>query len=502
MSGMMTGITSPARDWFRLTISDSRSAEAGPVKVWLDDTTAKMNSVFLRSNLYSALPNLYAEIGIFGTSAMIIEEDFENVFRCYQVPLGSYCLGLSDKLKVEVFSREFSMTVREIVEKFGRQPDGKIDWSNISEQVKNAFEQHNLTLAFDIIHMITPNEFFDKDRFESKFKKFRSTYYEKGARSESDKDKFLSEKGYDYFPVVTPRWQTTAGDAYATSCPGMEALGDVKQLQLGERRIMQAIDLMVRPPMKAPTKMKQSAAGIIPGNVTYYDESPGGTQFSRLIDVDPRINELVGKQDQVRMRISRMFYEDIFLMISQSDRRQITAREIDERREEKLLALGPVLEQLNQDLLDPLIDIVFDFMLRQEMIEEPPEELQGQNLKVEYISIMQLAQKLSGLSSIERFAQFINTAIAPLTQLNISKVNIDQLIDVYADITSMKAGVVRSDDEVAAIAQAQAQAQAQQQQAQAALQMSQMTKNLAQSPASEDNVLGQMKAQNEAGALV
>ena len=47
-----------------------------------------------------------------------------------------------------------------------------------------------------------------------------------------------------------------------------------------------------------------------------------------------------------------------------SDRRQITAREIEERHEEKLLMLGPVLERLNDELLRPLIDRTFNIMVR------------------------------------------------------------------------------------------------------------------------------------------
>ncbi len=499
MSGMMTGITSPARDWFRLTLSDQRNAEAGPVKAWLDSTTAKMNSVFLRSNLYSALPNVYFDLGTFGTAAMLIEEDFENTIRCYPIPIGSYCIGLSERHKVEVFKRDLSMTVREIIQKFGRQENGKIDWSNISDSVKQAFEDNQLTRAVDVVHIIKPNDFFDKEQIESKYKKFRSTYYEK-ASAETDKDKFLSEKGYDYFPVVAPRWQTTGSDPYAETCPGMDALGDAKQLQLGHRRMLSAIELMVRPPMVGPSKMKNVSAGIIPGKITYLDEVDGGTKFRRAFETDPRTNELREMIDSIQTRIEKIFYVDIFLMISNSDRRQITATEIDERREEKLLALGPVLEQLNQDMLDPIIDITFDFMLRQGEIDEPPPELQGIELKVEYISIMQQAQKLSGLGSVERFAQFAQNLIAANPQ-SADKIDIDQLLDTYADITSQRAGIVRSDDDVAEMRAQRAQAQQAQAKADQVQAMAQSAKSLSQADMGGDNALTRLMSANQAGAL-
>lgn len=111
-----------------------------------------------------------------------------------------------------------------------------------------------------------------------------------------------------------------------------------------------------------------------------------------------RIDHLDAKMSKIEYRISRAFYEDLFLMIqNMKDRSQITAREIDERHEEKLLALGPVLERLNSDLLDQLIEITFAIMVKQNLIPPAPEELQGVPLKIEYVSVMAQAQKMIGV---------------------------------------------------------------------------------------------------------
>lgn len=523
-SGMMSGITSPARPWFRLTLGGSDEISAGPVKSWLDQVTDLMNSVFLRSNLYNILPIVYGDLGSFGTAAMLVEEDFDNVARFYSVPLGSYCLALSDAHKVEVFTREFRMTVRQLITRFGmvdvrkdqddvpgitndRDGDEKIDWSKFSVTVRNMYDNDRLEDWVDVLHVITPNEYFDEQKLDAKYKKFRSTYMEKGtycgghtATTQDLGSKVLRDSGYDYFPVLAPRWETTGEDVYATSCPGMDALGDILQLQAGERRIAQAIELLVRPPMVGSASLQSSVASIIPGKITYVDERSEGKGFRPAFQVDPRVNELEGKQQQIRQRISRTFFEDLFLMLSQSDRRQITAREIDERHEEKLLALGPVLEQLNQDLLDPLIDIVFDFMMKRGLIPQPPDELKGQDLRVEYISIMQQAQKLAGLSAVERFTQFVmNLAQADPSVL--MKVDTMELVDNYGDITSMRAGIIRSDEDVAQMKQQQAQAQAQQAQMQQLQQGAEAAKNLSQTDMNGNNALNQLLQQTQAGRI-
>lgn len=201
--------------------------------------------------------------------------------------------------------------------------------------------------------------------------------------------------------------------------------------------------------------------------------------------------ELEQKQSEVRNRIRRTFFEDLFLMLASSDRRQITAREIDERHEEKLLALGPVLEQLNQDLLDPLIDIAFTIMQKQGMLPQAPPEIQGQEMKIEYISIMAQAQKMVGLASVDRFAGFA-AQVASIDPRSLDKLNTDNLIDVYGDMTSVPSKLIRSDEEAQEIRdkrdqQAQAQAQAE-----SAAQMASAAKDLSQAKTSDENVLSQV----------
>ena len=63
-SGMMAGITSPARPWFRLTTPDPDLAEFGAVKKWLDDVQRIMATSYLKSNLYNILPVMYGDLGV------------------------------------------------------------------------------------------------------------------------------------------------------------------------------------------------------------------------------------------------------------------------------------------------------------------------------------------------------------------------------------------------------------------------------------------------------
>jgi len=508
---MMSGITSPARPWFKLSTPDPDMAELGPVKYWLDQTGRRMSDVFLRSNLYNVLPQVYSDLGGFGTAPMLIEEDFDEVIRCYSLPVGSYMIAKDSKGRVNTLFREFRMTVRQLVEEFAKRNEKtkEVDWSNFSTHIKEQWEQNATETWIDVCHVIQPNEDHNEKMLGSKYKKFSSCYYERGTSGPKsqgyfkgkDSEMYLREMGYDYFPVLCPRWEVTGEDVYGTNCPGFKAIGDIKQLQLMEKRVAQAIEKMINPPMVGPVSLRNSKVSILPGDTTYADEREGQKGFRPAHEVNFKTAEVNDKIQKIETRISRCFYEDLFLMLANDSRSNITAREIDERHEEKLLALGPVLEQLNQDLLDPLIKIAFQIMTAQGLIPEPPEELQGQELKVEYISVMAQAQKLIAIGGLERTLQFASQVVA-INPDAIHKIDCDQMIDEYSMSVGVAGKVIRTDEDAAAIRQQIAQAQQQQVAAQTMQGMTGAAKDLSQSDMSGDNALTRLMDQANAGSIV
>lgn len=449
-SGLMAGVTSPARPWKQLTTPDPTLAEFGPVKTWLADVNRLMDTLFLKSNLYNALPILYGDLGVFGTGAMAALEDDRDTMRFYTFPVGSYAVSANERQVIDTFVREVPMTVRQIVQKFGRvkEKSGSADWSNISQTVRNLWDNRNLEAVVDVMHAVYPNQDFDDSMVDPKFKRFSSCYYELG----STENRFLRESGFDQFPILCPRWDVMSEDIYGTS-PAMDVLGDVKALQLLQKRKSQAVEKMVNPPMTGPSSLRNQKASLLPGDITYVDVREGQQGFRPVHEVRMSIAEVMGDIQEHQERIRRAFFEDLFLMLTLSDRRDITATEIAERKEEKLLMLGPVLERLNDELLDPLVDRAFNVMAGiPGMLPEAPEELQGVDLRVEYVSIMAQAQKLVSTSGIQRTMTFVaELAAASQNQSIWDKVDVDQAIDEFGDAVSAPVRIIRSDEDVAAI---------------------------------------------------
>ena len=475
-AGMMSGITSPARPWFRLATPDSALMEQSEVKQWLFAVEKKMRDIFSRSNLYNSLQTIYEELAVFGTGALLISEDFDDVIRCYPFTVGEYGIAQSHRLQVDTFYREFNMTVAQVVEQFGLD--------NCSDAVQTMFKSGQLDKWVEILHVIEPNSAREYNKKDNLNMPYHSCYVEKASKNERK----LLESGFEEFPILAPRWHVTGVDIYGRS-PGMDVLGDIKALQIEQKRKAQGIDKMVNPPLQAPSSLRGQSASVLPGGVTYVDTMQG-TQggFRPTYEVNPRLAELQQDIQETQYRIQQGFYSDLFQMMTQSDRRQITAREIDERHEEKLLMLGPVLERLHTELLNPLIDRTFNIMARNELLPPAPEELAGVTLKVEYISVMAQAQKAIGTGAIERLAGFIGNMAGVKPEV-LDKFDADQSVDEYAEMLGVPPKIVVPDDIVQQVREERAAQMEQQMQMEQLNQGAQAAKVMSDADTSGNNVL-------------
>lgn len=476
-SGMLSGITSPTRPWFSLNTPNKQLMDSWPVKMWLSQVVELMNDVMNKSNWYQSLTVLYRYLGTFATGAISILEDDEDVIRTHVLPIGSYYISNSDRLQVDTVFRKFSMTCRQLVAKFGLE--------NVSDSVKSAWDTGAYETWFEVVHAVLPNTNRDTGKLNSKNKRYSSVYYEPGGSG----DKLLSESGFDEMPILVPRWDINGEDAYGSSCPGILALGGVKALQLQQKRKDQAIDKLVNPPMMAPSSMKNERLSLLPGDVTYYNGAGDTQGFKPVYEINPRISELLESIQDGRQLTNECYFVPLFNMFSNINTRSMPIEAVNEMRDEKMLQIGPVLDRLNDELLDPAIDRIFNIMNRRGMLPPPPEELQGQPLRVEYTSVMAQAQKAVGIGSIERFVGFIGNMAAAGFQQAADKLDVDQAIDEYGDMLGVPTTITKSDEQV----QAEREQRAQQQQAAQSLQMgtgaADIAKTLSQAGTGDPNLL-------------
>lgn len=475
-SGMMSGITSPARPWFRLATPDPDMMDYGPVKVWLETVQNRMNDMFNKSNLYQSLPLLYSSLGNYSTGAMAVLEDDDDIIRTVPFPIGSYHLANSARGSVDTCYRKFSMTVRQLVMQFGKD--------NVSLSVKGMWEAGNYEQWVEVMHAVYPNVDRDTGRMDSKNKPYKSVYYEVGG----DGDKLLRESGFDEFPIIAPRWTVNGEDVYGSKCPGMTALGQIKALQLEQKRKSQIIDKVTNPPMVGPSSLKNQRVSLLPGDITYIDQMTQQDGFRPAYQVNPDMSGLLADIQDTRQIIDRCYFVDLFRMLQSINTRSMPVEAVIEMKEEKLLMLGPVLERLNDEALNPLIDRAFSLMVRKNMIPKPPEVMQGMPLRIEYISVMAQAQKSIGLSSLTQAVGFIGQ-LAQVKPEALDKLNIDEAIDSYAEMSGVSPTVILPQEQVDQIRRQRAQQQQQAQAAAMAQAAAQGAKTLSETQTSEQSAL-------------
>jgi hypothetical protein len=514
-AAMMSGFTNPAREWGQYTTLDDKDlAEFGPVKEWLHRVTHRVLTFFQRSNLYQVLPSNYEDTIAFAIGGFLVEEDFNTLIHCQPLLVGRYWIAKDRKGTVNTLIREFQYTTRQLVEEFGKlnQKSGSADWSNISQQVKTAWDNGNYNVLWDIRHVIMPNDDYMPRAVDAKYKRFSSCYYEMGTASNgqyasgTQPDVFLSESGYDYFPGIFPRWKVAGEDVYGSDSPTLLSLGEIKALQLAHKNYDTIIALKAKPPMVGHPDLKGTSAGVVPGHITWADEADGQRRFRSAIegvDLDPR--GLLEKIQDCRGSIKESHYEDLVKMITMLEQQkgQKTATEIIEGKEEKLMVMGPVVHQFDQDQNDRLFDLAFQFLVNQKdpVIKEAPDELRGEQLRTTYSSIMHQALKAMGLSSLERTSQFV-ISLAELFPEVKHKYNAMQAVDEFGTMAGVAPKVIRSDEEAEAMLAQEQQAMQAARTAEIAATTAGAARDLASADTSGTNALTELMERGRAGEIV
>ncbi len=468
-AGMFAGTMNPARPWFQYGSPDPAMMEFGPVKVWLEKQEKLIRAIFLSGNLYSQAPTYLRELLLFGTGLMTHVEDFDDVSRFSTHTAGSYMIAQDDRLEVSTMVREFKRTVTQLIKQFSLKA--------VTQEVRDAYDRGNYDTLFDVVHWIEPNELPDFDSPWSTDKPFRSIYYQPGDR---DRDKFLGKSGFDEKPFYGSRWEVTGEDIYGTDCPGMVALGDVKGLQMEERRKAQAIDLNVNPVKQGPAALKTVPLTSMPGGNVFFD-SAGGQKIEPVHVPSIGIQDLSEDMRNVEQRIDKAFFVDLFNAITEMEGIQPrNERELLQRNEERLLQLGPVLERVHGEFLSQMVRRQFRMNVRAGIVSPPPEELMDKNtgglvdLDIKFISSLAMAQQSVAVGSIERLANF-SGGLAEVWPKATMKFDALQAVDEFATAIGAPAKLVVPDDVVQEqIAAAEAKAE----QAQQMEQMAQMSQAL------------------------
>lgn len=464
-SGMMTGATSPTRRWFKTGImnrDNKKNKMSYAAKLWCSNQAELSRKILYASNFYQLLPEVYEQLGVFLFSCMAMEKDYENVANFKVLPIGSYYYSKDGRGVVDTVCRNYMESAKNLVERYGLE--------NCSDAVQQVYKTRPNDM-FEIVHFVEPNREYKEGSPISAQKKFISVTYEVGNGTTS----FLKKAGFDKFPYVVFEASCNGEDAYPSKGCGIYALPDAKQLMSMIKELGKAVKKMVSPAYQGSASLKNKRLSDNPG--FFNEDGDNGAGIRPIHEVNPQVLELKNIIAELRENIKSIFYNDLFAMILNTAERGRTATEVNELKEEKLVLLSPLLEQIHT-ALKQILDWLFYTEMEAGILPEVPQELEGEEIEIEFISTLAQAMKAQNISSMERFITFTANMAQAVDPVLIKKIKGEKMIDDYADFANIDPNQIAPNEELEALRQQQAEKQAQAEQMQQLQAGSEMIKNI------------------------
>ena len=449
-------LTSSANRWFSLRFKETELNDSDEAKEWLEDATQRMYDVIAKSNFQQEIFECYHDLIAFGTACLMIEEDDEDTLNFSARHIKEIYIQENKKGYVDTIYRKFKMPAQAVLDKFGME--------NVSKEVLNSAKKN----PFDdltIIHVVRPRLEFDPKKKDKKNMPFQSIYYEESTGH------IIMIGGFKENPYVIPRYLKASTEIYGRS-PGMNALPDVKVLNKMVENSLKAAAKQIDPPLLIPDDGMLAPIRMAPGSINYY--RAGSRDRIEPLNINANTSITLNSENQRREAILKMFHVDQLVI---TENRNMTATEVLQRQEEKMRILGPVLGRLQSELLSPMIIRIFNIMLRNNLFQIAPAILRSQELNIEYVSPIALAQKSSELQSIMRGLELFGSMAQAMPVMDYIDEN--GLIKQLINILGLPAKMIKSDAEVQQIREERAQQQQMQMEMQQQLNESQVAKNAA-----------------------
>ena len=291
---------------------------------------------------------------------------------------------------------------------------------------------------------------------------FRELYWFSG--SISGAPPYLAKRPLYEWPVATLRWSCPDRSTYGVP-PTLSVVGKAVQLQNLEYKSDQGLDKMISPPILADNSLRNRPKAFGANGVTYTSNLRENGGAKPLLNLQMPFQEMEIKRQRIIQAIKDGLFNYLFDMISSLETVR-SATEIDARREEKMVVLGPVLHRSYLEDIGVVVKRVYGILRRKKLV---PELAEGEGAEIEFSNILSDVQKASDVATLERFTAFVGQVIPVFPEAQ-AKVNILDVIKQYAEGLGVRPTVLNDDEAVAEVG-------AQEQQMQELLQTSEIAQN-------------------------
>ena len=435
LAGALHGLlTNPYGVWLELTTGDEDLDSNDEVRMWLQDSSKKIVATLNASNFQTEIHEVYLDLVSVGTAPISIEDDDEKDVIFGARNIKEMFIMENNKGVIDELIRHYKWSAKKIVQEYGE--------AACSKMVMDAFKKEP-EKEFTMLHYVFPRP--------KGYSKIRLDWVHQIV-CEDDKYEY-KVGGYDYFPFAVPRWSKLSDEVYGRS-PGMKALPEAKTVNKMTEDILIAAEKAIDPPLQAPDEGFIMPLKTFPGGVSYYRKGMQD-RIEPVFEREIRLDFGNEAMTQHRQRIREAFYVDQ-LQLGQGP--QMTATEVNQRTEEKLRFLGPVVGRQQPELLAPIVDVTFAIMMKKKKFKPIPQILAGKNITPRYASAIAKVQRINEsqkvLRAIEAMTPFYN---ADKTVLD--NIDGDEAVKEIANMYGLPQNMIRTKDAVAKIRDARAKAQ-------------------------------------------
>lgn len=488
-AGLLSFLTSPAQDWFRLTLADKDLADYKPVRLYLQEVEEMSYDALSRSDFYAKQHIGYHTSGLFGVKSLYVDETPLGDIRFLSRPLQELYLAQDHLGQIDTVCRKFKLTAHQAVSAFGREALEEAKAANLIRTYDDSrqWKGGSLEQTWELLHWCGPMNSLDGLIDESLSKSFpvASVYLLRG-----DTQDVLHVGGYDDLPFLVDRWMEHPATPYAADWPGLAVIADSKMVNEMKNLLLESGQLSAAPPLWVPDDGFVGRISMQPRAINYYNK----TAESSLADFgpmnvggDPRFS--VDLLSMSRKDIQEAFFVDLFLAVRQRIEQggAPTATEITEIASERMFLLGPMLYGQHRSL-DRMFDRLFVLLSRRGVLPPPPDALlqsvdRGdiQKIDIDYISPLAQAQKEAQTKSMARTYQYAR-GLAEVAPSVLDNFDHDNAVRLIAEQQGLPASALRSKEEVLQIRQQRQQQMAAQQQAQLLAETADTYPSLAKAP--------------------
>lgn len=469
-AGLSGYMTNAAQRWFQLRTRDERLMEEDGVRAFFDDCEETMFSVLGASNFYQQIHETYLDLGSIGTASLYEEEDPQEDVRFYsRPPKEVYCIE-NEREQIDMVYRYFEMTAYKAYNFFGKDKCG-------STIVKAVEEQKDYGKIFKFIHHVGPRHKRDVGKRDSVNKPFFSYWV-----SEAD-CKIVKEGGYEEFPFFSTRFYKNSNEVYGYA-PSFVCLPDILMLNQMMKVYIEGAEIAIYPPWLMESDSIIGTLDLRAAAVNYQRQPLSQGRAVEPMNSGMKGNVAIDFINRTEGNIKAAYFTDLFLMLTQNH--NMTATEVIERTQEKMLMLGPVLGRLQSELLNPIIRRTFNILLRRGKFPQVPEALLDAEYDVIYVSPLAKAQRAVQAKDMQTFLSVVG-GMAQFSPEVLDNINADKFVDKLSKIYSVDPDVLHEKSDIKTVREQRAQAQKVQSQMAMMSQMGELGKTASESNVNNEN---------------